>query len=59
VTASDNQTPAAQVSRWLDEGHATWGAPLRDGTWAEYQIHQAGAHNMADLLERHLPERAA
>lgn len=58
MTTSDSERPAAQVSGWLGEGHATWGAVI-NGKWVEYPLYPAGSHEMADLLERHLPERAA
>jgi hypothetical protein len=58
VTASDNQPTADRALAWLTAGRASWGTVI-NGEWAEYQIEQAGAHDLAPILERHLPERAA
>jgi len=58
VTAFDNEPTTSQMTHWLEDGHATWGTVI-NGRWTEYQIHQDGAHPLAEVLERHLPERAA
>lgn len=58
MTPVDTESPVAQVAGWLGEGYATWGA-LIGGRWVEYPVQQAGAHVLAPLLERRLPERRA
>lgn len=58
MTASDNETPAAQVAGWIGEGHATWGAVI-GGVWTEFPLYPTNVHGMASVMERHLPERAA
>jgi hypothetical protein len=55
MTIFDSESPAAQLSRWLGAGLASWSAPLADGTTGQYPIHPAGAHSLAPLLEQHLP----
>lgn len=58
MTASDSERPDQQVSGWLGEGYATWGARI-GGQWVEYPVQPAGAHILAPLMERRLPQRRA
>lgn len=58
MTASDNETGTTQMVHWLEEGHATWGCRIGK-VWTDFPLYETGAHPLAEVLERHLPERAA
>jgi hypothetical protein len=58
VNPASSETPDAQVSRWLGEGHATWGFRIGE-EWAEFQLVSPDPHRMAAAMEQRLPERAS